>query len=128
MKSELEDIDKLIKEALTEEEAAFYDELEEENLINKVIGVHRGKIGWLVIIMTIVHVVVFGLFIYCLVQFLNAETTEELIKWSAAGFLSLLPTAMIKLFSWMQMDKRDILRELKRLELQVAALASREKK
>jgi hypothetical protein len=30
---------------------------------------------------------------------------------------------MLKLYVWMQMDKNDILRELKRLELQVSAVA-----
>ena len=33
--------------------------------------------------------------------------------------------AMIKLYIWMQMDKNDVLRELKRIELQLAVLSSK---
>lgn len=128
MKNNKEQIDELIKESLSTEEAQFYDELEEQNLFGKLGGIHRGKLGWLVVIMNIVHVVIFGLFIYCLVQFFQSfdeDATNALIYWASAGFLCMIAMGMIKLFVWMQMDKNDILRELKRLELQVATLASR---
>jgi hypothetical protein len=39
----------------------------------------------------------------------------------------MIAMGMLKLFVWMQMDKNDILRELKRLELQIATLARIEK-
>ncbi len=125
MKKDLEDIDKLIKEALTEEEAAFYDELEELNLLGKVGELHKGKLGWLVVLMTIVQVIAFGFFVYCLVQFLSAEETNALIKWASGGFLSIMISSFLKLFGWLQMDKRDLIREMKRLELQVSSLSAK---
>ncbi|MEL6919120.1 MAG: DUF6768 family protein [Bacteroidota bacterium] len=118
-----EKIDELIKEALTEEEAKFYEELEERNLFGKINDVYRGKMGWLAIIMNIVHLFIFVVFIYCLVQFFNADETKALIQWASAGFLCMIFMGMLKLYVWMQMDKNDMLRELKRLELQVAALS-----
>ena len=36
MKNKIEKIDEIIKEALTKEEAKFYDELEEQKLISNV--------------------------------------------------------------------------------------------
>lgn len=36
MKTNMEDIDKLIKETLTQEEAKFYEELEEQNVFEMV--------------------------------------------------------------------------------------------
>lgn len=121
MKKEEERIDKLIREALTEEEAAFYDELEEQDLFGKLGSVYKGKMGWLVVLVSIVQVFIFGLFILCLVKFLNSETSEDLIRWGAGGFLSIMSVTFLKLFVWMQMDKNDILRELKKLEFQLAA-------
>lgn len=118
-----EKIDELIKEALSKEEAKFYDELEEQNLFEKLGEVYRGKMGWLAIIMNVVHLMIFVLFIYCIVQFFKMEEIKELILWSSAGFLCMIAMAMIKLYVWMQMDKNDILRQLKRLELQVSALS-----
>ena len=125
MNKKTEKIDELIKETLTREEAAFYDDLEEQNLIGKIGGVYKGKLGWLAAIMNVVHLLMFMAFIYCIVQFFNTEVTNELIKWASAGFLSMIAMGMLKLFIWMQMDKNDILRELKRLELQIATLSTR---
>jgi len=122
MKDNKENIDELIKEALTAEEAKFYDDLGEQGLIGKLGGIHKGKLGWLAILMNIVHLLVFGIFVYCIVQFFDTEETNVIIKWTAAGFLCLVFMGMIKLFMWMQMDKNDILRELKRIELQIAIL------
>lgn len=125
MKTEKEKIDELIKETLSAEEAKFYDDLEEQNLLGKMGVVYKSKMGWLAIIMNIVHLAIFGLFIYCVVQFMDTVETNDLIKWAVAGFLCIMVMAMLKLYMWMQMDKNDLLRELKRLELQVAALSQK---
>nr|WP_299341133.1 DUF6768 family protein [Allomuricauda sp.] len=125
MKKELEKIDELIKEALNEEEASFYDELGEENFMEKLGTVYRGKLGWLTALMNVVHLLTFVCFIYCIVQFFNTSDTNELILWSSAGFLCMIVMGMLKLFVWMQMNKNDVLREIKRLELQVSLLANK---
>ena len=127
MKREEEKIDKLIRDALTEEEAAFYNELEEKDLFGKLESVYRGRMGWLVVLISIIQLIIFTLFIVCLIQFLNADTTEDLIKWGAGGFLSIMSVTFLKLFIWMQMDKNDILRELKKLEFQLALHLERSK-
>ena len=125
MNKEREKIDELIKETLNQEEAKFYDELEEQNLIGKLGEVFKSKMGWLAIIMNVVHLVIFGLLMYCIVQFFGTNETNELIKWASAGFLCMIAMGMLKLYIWMQMDKNDILREMKRLELQIATLFSK---
>ncbi|MEX0288649.1 MAG: DUF6768 family protein [Flavobacteriaceae bacterium] len=125
MKNNKEQIDELIKESLSLEEAKFYDALEEQNLMDKMFQVHKGKTGWLASVMTVFHIVAFVIFVYCIVQFLNSEQSNDLIRWASAGFLCLVIMGMLKLYVWMQMDKNDILRELKRLELQLATLMSR---
>ncbi|MGI9547054.1 MAG: DUF6768 family protein [Flavobacteriaceae bacterium] len=127
MKNSREKIDDLIKEALTEEEATFYDELEEPNLMGKLGGVFKGKLGWLIGLMNVINLIFFVLMVYCVVQFFDVSETNELIKWASGGFACALAMSMIKLFVWLQMDKNDILRELKRLELQLASLAAKSK-
>ncbi|WP_422350675.1 DUF6768 family protein [Flagellimonas sp.] len=123
MKKEMEEIDKLIKEALTQEEAKFYDELGEQNVLEKFGGIFKGKMGWLAVIMNIMVLIFFGLLIYCSIQFLDSEATNDLIKWGMGIFVSSLIMSMLKVYFWMQMDKNDVLRELKRLELQISVLS-----
>ena len=125
MKNNMEEIDQLIKDTLTQEEAKFYDELEEQNVYQMIIGIFRGKNKWLIVIMNIMTLTFFGLSIYCTIQFFNTDITNELIKWGIGGFVFLMAMSMMKIFAWMQMDKNALLREMKRLELQVSSLATK---
>lgn len=88
--SKKEDIDQLIKDSLTQEEAKFYDELEEQNLINQLGSLFKTKMGWLIVLMNIVNLIVFALSIYCVVQFLNTDVTNELIRWGGGGYYLLV--------------------------------------
>lgn len=125
MKTNMEDIDQLIKDTLTQEEAKFYNELDEQNLFQMMGGLFQGKLKWIIIYMNIIMVVIFGLFVYCAIQFFNTDVTNELIKWAVFGSFCMIALGMLKLFLWMQIDKNGILRELKRLELQVSSLATK---
>lgn len=125
MKTNMEDIDRLIKETLTEEEAKFYDELEEQSIWQMMFGIFKGKNSWINILISIVQVIWFALFVYCALKFFDTNDTNELIKWGIFGGLSLMASSLLKLYSWMQMDKKAIIREIKRLELQVSSLSGK---
>ena len=125
MKNNMEDIDKLIKETLTKEEAKFYDDLDEQNVFQMLVGLFKGKNSWIMYVMNFMTLVFFAAFIICVIKFFDTENTNELIKWSVGGVISLLAVSMLKLFAWLQMDKNALLRELKRLELQMLSLSGR---
>jgi len=125
MKTNMEDIDQLIKDTLTQEEAKFYDELEEQNVIGMIIGLFKGKNKWIMFLMNFMVLVFFALFVYCTVQFFKTESTNELIKWGIGSLVFLLGVSMLKVFAWMQMDKNALMREMKRLELQVSSLSGK---
>ncbi|MEH6537501.1 MAG: DUF6768 family protein [Psychroserpens sp.] len=125
MKTNMEDIDQLIKETLSQEESKFYDSLEEQNVLGMIGGLFTGKNKWINILMNIMTLIFFGLFIYCVVKFFDTTETNELIKWGIGGLVFLLGVSMLKIFAWMQMDKNAILREMKRLELQVSSLSGK---
>lgn len=125
MKTNMDDIDKLIKDTLTAEEAKFYDELDEQNVLQMVWGLFRGKNKWVMYMMNFMTLVFFGLFIYCLVEFFKTEIIFEMIKWATGSIVFLLGVSMLKIFAWMQMDKNALLREMKRLEIQISSLSSK---
>ncbi len=125
MKNEFEKIDELIKEALTEEESKFYDNLEEQNVFQMLGGLFQGKNKWIMLLMNIVMLIVFGFLIYSIIQFFNTEQTNEIIRWSLSVITCLLMISMLKMFLWMQMDKNSIKREIKRIELQISTLSSK---
>ncbi|MEO6348291.1 MAG: DUF6768 family protein [Aquaticitalea sp.] len=125
MKTNLEDIDRLIKETLTQEEAKFYDELDEQNVLGMIGGLFKGKNNWLVAVMNMMTLIFFAFFVYCIVQFFGTEDIKELLKWGIGAVMFLIGVSMLKVFAWMQMDKNALLRELKRLELQVSSLSAK---
>ncbi|MFK8005802.1 MAG: DUF6768 family protein [Saprospiraceae bacterium] len=125
MKNNIEEIDQLIKDTLSKEEAAFYDSLEEQNIFDMFTGLFAGKNAWIIITTNISIVVFFALFVYCCIQFFNVESVEELIKWGLGSLMFLLNISMLKIYAWMQMDKNAMLREMKRLELQIMSLSGK---
>lgn len=125
MKTNMEDIDKLIKETLNQEEAKFYDDLDEQNVLQMIGGLFQGKNKWIMYLMNFMTLVFFGFFVFCTIQFFDTEETNELIKWGIGGLVFLLGVSMLKIFAWMQMDKNALLRELKRLELQISSLSGK---
>ena len=121
MKDNIEEIDQLIKETLSAEESKFYDNLEEQNILQMILGLFKGKNKWIMFLMNFMTLVFFSFFIYCIIQFFNAEETKELIKWATGALVFLLGVTMLKIFAWMQMDKNALLREIKRLELLISS-------
>ncbi|WP_178987943.1 DUF6768 family protein [Winogradskyella schleiferi] len=125
MKTKKEDIDQLIKETLTKEEAKFYDSLEEQSVFAMIAGLYKGKNVWFTVVMHIVNIIAFGLAIYCLIQTMEVENTNDLMLWIAGFFVCFITMSMMKIYAWMQMHKNATHREIKRLELQVSSLASK---
>ena len=125
MNKEIDKIDEIIKEALTQEEAKFYDELEEQNLFQMLGGLFKGKNSWLALIMNVMNALVFGLLIYCIIQTFDVEKTNDLILWAGGVILCFLYMSMIKIYMWMQLHRNAVVREIKRLELQVSSLSNK---
>ncbi|MDX1477312.1 MAG: DUF6768 family protein [Saprospiraceae bacterium] len=123
MKRQYEDIDRLIESALSQEEADFYHQLDEQSLHEMVGGLFQGKLKWINIMTIAIMVILFVLAIWCLVRFINADDPVVLIKWGAAVFGCMMAVGMLKLYNWMQMDKNALLREIKRLEYQITVMA-----
>ncbi|SNY99380.1 DUF6768 family protein [Flagellimonas pacifica] len=125
MKTNMEDIDRLIKDALTEEEAKFYDGLDEQNLFQMLGGLFKGKNSWLALIMNVMNALVFGLLIYCIIQTFDVENTNDLILWVGGVLVCFSTISMLKIYMWMQMHRNALMREIKRLELLISAQAQK---
>jgi hypothetical protein len=125
MKNKMEEIDQLIKDTLSKEEASFYNSLDEQNVLEMFFGLFKGKNAWIMIMMNVIILVFFGLLVYCCIQFFTVESAEELIKWGFGSLVLLLAMSMLKVYAWMQMDKNAILREMKRMELLVMSMSGK---
>lgn len=125
MTIEKEEIDKLIAESLDEQEAEFYNNLDEPGFFKMWSGLYTGKLGWLAILMSIIHTVIVVIGFYCGYKLFVVEEVAEILRYGTVLFLAMAFGSMIKLWNWLQMDKNSILREMKRLEFQVATLTEK---
>jgi len=119
------DIDNLIKQSLNEEDAKFYDNLEEPSILETFYSIFKGKNSWVMIFSIIITLILIAFTAYALVNFFNSGSTDEMLKWGLAIFASLSTISLLKLYSWMQMNKNVMLREIKRLELKVSLLSGK---
>ena len=55
---------------------------------------------------------------------MHASNLEDMLRWGAGSALAFAGLALVKVWFWMEMQKNAIMREVKRLELQVASLAA----
>ncbi len=116
-----DDLDNMIKKALSKEEAAYYEDLHEQSLPEMLTGLYSGRLKWLNMLFVVVTVIFSTIMFYSIYQFMNTEDLREMMRWGAAMFGSGIMAAMIKLWSWNQLDKNALLREIKRLELLLAS-------
>ena len=120
-------LDQAIRQALSAEDAEFLAKFEKEApLHEQVFGAFTGPFGGLNVLGVIFTFAMFGAFCFCVWQFFNVSETRDLIFWSAAALWSAVAVGMLKIWFWMEMHKNQMLREVKRLELQVARLAARD--
>lgn len=121
----MKDVDRLIREALSAEDAKLFDEIDEPSLPEAMLESLHGKSRWLVTwvfisIFAFVAVAAFSAF-----RFFHAETTHEMIGWACGFMLSFITIAMQKVWYWMELNKITVTREIKRFELQLARLSGR---
>ena len=116
------EIDQIIYEALSKEEAEFYDQLGEQSIIEMALDVYKGRNRWVSVLSSVLGLIFFVIFIYAAIQFFQVEELSDIIRWMAIGFVCLGSSQALKIWQWMQMDKNAILREMKRLEMQISIL------
>lgn len=119
---EKEEIDKLITDSLSKEDAQFYNQFDEEDVFESWFGVYKGKQGWIAVVQTVVIFVSTIFAVYFGYRFFTGETVIEMLKSGAVMSIAIIFAGFLKLFIWLMMVKNSILREMKRVEFQVAVL------
>ena len=120
-----DEIDQMIKEALTDDEKELFNTYDEQNMLQMFGGLFEGKMKWLNAMTVVVQVVMFGFAIYFGYRFFGTTEVVEMIQFGAGCFLTMLSVSMLKIFHFMEMNKNATIREIKRMELQLSILANK---
>lgn len=115
--------DEQIRQALNDEEAEFLASLDREPaLLRQVADTFRGRSRWLSALGVVVMLVFLALCVTSFLRMVRAEDVRTMLLWGAGFGFSLATMLAVKIWYWMELQRHSLKREIKRLELQMAAL------
>lgn len=127
----MESIDERIQKALSSEDQAFLARMNAEgSFYRDIADTFQGHMRWLNLLAWFIALGLFAVAIVCGWQFFTQTDLRSMQLWGAGTVIAFLGLGFIKLWFWMELQKNSIVREIKRVELQLAnltaALRSRE--
>ncbi len=119
-------LDDAIRDALSDEDRAFLDELEVQpkGMFGEIAAGFSGRLGGWAVLVWVETLVMVGVAVIGLWRLTQAETTLGIALWSLLVVFGMLASAMLKMWYWMHLNTNAVMREMKRVELQVARLAA----
>ncbi len=122
----MKELDDKIREALRKEDAEVFDDWgSEPSMFTLVMDTFRGRHKWLVMLTVFWSLTFFVLAIVSAVKFFNTEDSRDMMLWALGFVFCMSAVSMLKVWFWMELNKNAIMREIKRVELQIARLAGR---
>ncbi|MBL4581781.1 MAG: hypothetical protein JKY29_08190 [Gammaproteobacteria bacterium] len=120
----MSNIDEQIRNALAAEDQKAIDEIDDSAGIFELIGLtFKGKQAWISYYMYFLGIVVSALFVYFVIQYLGTSDIKSSLNWAllilGCGFI----ITMIKILGWQQIQKAELMREIKRLEMRIMLIS-----
>jgi hypothetical protein len=116
----MDDLDRKIEEALNAEDRVLLERFGEQGLLGQWTGVYRGAMGGMAVLATIFTFALTLAAVYCGYRFFGAAEAVDAARWGAGTILFLVMVGFLKLWFLLRMESNRVLREIKRLELQIA--------
>jgi hypothetical protein len=124
MKTQDHELDTLIREALSAEERAVFDRLGEPSLPELMTESFRGRLRWINVYASVMSFIFFTLAIVSAVKIFQTDEVVVILRWGLGFGLGLAVSLALKVWFWLDMQRYSLSREIKRIELAVAHLAS----
>lgn len=122
----MRDLDKLIDEALDAEERDLLRSIgDEPGFFGQAFGIFRGPAAWVNVLLMAVQGLLFVAGVWAAWNFFQAGDALTAARWGMPAAVLLLTALIIKMAMWPTIQANRVIRELKRLELQIARASAR---
>lgn len=119
-------LDEAISDTLSKEDAEFLARFEgEPGFSQQMVGVLRGPMAWIYWLFLIFAVPIGILGVYAGWKFATEPALVTIIRWGGLTAFCLAVLITVRIIFFLQINTNQILRELKRVELQVARVNAR---
>lgn len=121
------DIDKKIRQQLAKEKAQLSQQQTADASLFAMLGdAYKGRLGGWMVLMSIIALLLSGLMLWSGYQFFFVvESLNELIRWGVTLLLSSMMQIAIKMWTFNEVNRNALQREIKRLELAIAMKESK---
>lgn len=116
----MKDIDDMIGRALTDEDRALLARHAEPGYFAQAFGLFRGTMAWVSWLVYAVGLASFAAGLYALWRMAQATDALPAVQWAALGIVLVQFTMLAKHYLGLRMESNRLMREIKRVELQVA--------
>lgn len=122
----MEDLDEAIRKSLSSEDARILDRVAgDQALHEQLLAMFQGRLRWLNALGWVIGLALFAVACFAAWRFAGAADIRAMLMWFAAAALAVAGLALVKVWFWLELARNSVVREIKRLELQVAQVAAR---
>ena len=119
-------IDEAIRQTLSAEDAKALERYgADSSLVQQVLEAFQGRTAMLNVLVWAVALALFVASVYSGWRFFETTDVPQMLRWGGATLLAVISLISAKLWFWQELKSNAVIREVKRLELQVARLAAR---
>ena len=120
----MSDVDRMIDEALDAEERELLRSIgDEPGFVERMLGMTGPEIVWMVWVMMIFQTLLFFAGLYAAWMFFEAGEPVTQLRWGLPAVVLLLMALIIKLAVPPAVQTKRLMRELKRIELQIVRMS-----
>lgn len=120
----MRDIDRMIDEAIYEEEGELLRQIgEEPGFFTQLFGIFGGRTGWVNVLMMVWQTVFFIAGVWAAWMFFLAADPVTQLRWGLPAVVLLIMALMLKMMVWPSVQTNRLLREMKLIQLQLARRA-----
>jgi hypothetical protein len=125
MTESTKELDRLIRDALQQDDADLLRQFEEQSTVELLTESFRGRRKLTAIGGVVANLLLLGAAVVAAGRFTDAVDQRSMLIWAGAVGFCVLAITAIKIWWWIEMARIGITRDLRRVELQVALLSQR---
>ncbi len=119
----MRDFNRMVDEALDSEERELLRSIgEEPGFFSQAFNIFRGRTGWVNIVMMIAQGVLFIAGAWAAWHFFKALEPVAQLRWGLPAAVLLIVASIMKMALLPRMEANRLMREMKRIELQIACI------
>lgn len=125
----MSNINEQIRNALNAENQKAIDEIDGGAGLFELIGLtFKGRQAWLSYYMYFLGFIVSAAGIYFVIQYLGTSDIKSSLNWALLIIACFFFVTLLKILSWQQIQKMDLMLEIKRLEMRMMLAAEQNQK